>query len=338
MKTYKIAIIGAGAVSNLHAAAIKAVENAELAAIMDVAEGPANSFVERHGGKAYLDLDTMMDTEKPDVVIVAAPTFTHADYVERLAQRGVAVICEKPIEMSLEKARELAGSAEKHNIVLMLGYVLRFFPAYALAKDMYQRGELGEVMMAHCFRSATIPARGGWIIDPKLGKGAIQDMHIHDVDFLEYMFGQAESVYCHANRDHTGCFAHAFSAFNFSGGVKGVAECAFVTQNSYPFTTFMRICGTKASLEFRYRAGVADTQAVDYAVFTIYKSDEAAQVVEFEAINPYARQLEYFLDCVENGKQPEIVPIVDCLRSIAMLEAVHKSAETGKIVEVEKVD
>ena len=337
MKTYKIAIVGAGAVANLHAGAIKALDCAELAAVVDVVHENAEAFGARHCCLPYSDLEIMLDVEKPDAVILAVPTFLHCEYVERCGAKGVNVLCEKPVEMDLGRARKLIKSAETYGISLMIAQVVRFWQGYTDVKAMYDSGALGDVMMAYCHRSSTVPARGGWIIDPELGRGAIQDMHIHDVDFLEYLFGQAETVYTLAVKDYTGCFDHSFSSFTFPNGVKGVAECSFATKNSYPFTTFMRICGTKATVEYSYRAGVSDTKAVQNTGMTIFRDNEPPVAVALDEYDPYARQLEYFLNCVETGAAPEIVPHVDCLRNIAMLDAVRESAESGKVVEIEKI-
>ena len=337
MKNYKVAIVGAGAVSNMHAAAVKNLENAELVAVVDVAQDKADAFSNLHGCPAFLNLEEMVDAVHPDVAILSVPTFLHLDYVERCGVLGIHVLCEKPIEMGLEKARELIQSANDHNIRLMVAQVLRFWSGYTDVKAMYEKGELGDIMMAYLHRSSTVPARGGWIIDPELGRGSIQDMHIHDVDFLEYMFGQAETVFCHAIRDYTGCFNHAFSSFKFKNGVKGVAECSFANKNSYPFSSFMRIGGTKATVEYNYRAGVTDTKAVQNIGMTIFRDNEPPVRYELDEYDPYARQLEYFLTCVDEGKDPAVVPHIDSLRSIAMLDAVRESAVTEQVVNVVQV-
>jgi len=337
MKNYKVAIIGAGAVAGLHAAAIKAVDCAGLVAIVDVLPEKAEAFGALHGCKPYSDLEEMLDAEKPDVAILAIPTFLHCEYVERCGLKGVHVLCEKPIEMNLDQARKLIDNAKKYNIGLMIGQVVRFMQAYVKVKEMYDNGELGDVMMAYLHRSSTVPARGGWIIDPNLGRGSIQDMHIHDVDFLEYMFGQAKTVYAHAIRDYTGCFNQSFSSFTFPNGTKGVAECSFANKNSYPFTMSYRIGGTKATVEFYYRASVTDTKAVQNKSMVIFKDNEPPVTIGLNDEDAYALQLEYFLNCIETGKEPEIVPYIDNLRSIAMLDAVRESAETEKVVEVVQI-
>ena len=337
MKTYRIAIIGAGAVGGLHAAAIKALDHAELIAIVDVLEEKASAFGALHGCKPYTDLETMIGEEKPDIAILAIPTFLHCEYVGRCGAKGVNVLCEKPVEMDLGQARKLIQSAKDHKINLMVAQVVRFMQGYVEVKSMYDKGELGDIMMAYLHRSSTVPARGGWIIDPNLGRGSIQDMHIHDVDFLEYMFGPAATVYAHAIRDYTGCFDHCFSSFKFKNGVKAVAECSFANKNSYPFTMSLRIGGTKATVEYYYRASVLDTKAVQSRSMTIFRDNEPPLTVGLEEYDPYARQLEYFIGCIEAGKEPEIVPYIDNLRSIAMLDAVRESAETEKVVEVVEV-
>ncbi|MDR1586384.1 MAG: Gfo/Idh/MocA family oxidoreductase [Treponema sp.] len=331
---HRIAIIGGGAVAHNHAKAVRKIKNAELAAVCDVLAEKADAFAKQYECKAYADLDEMLDKETADTLILAVPTFLHAEYTERCAARGRHILCEKPMEMSLGDAKKMAASRKKYGVKLMIAQVVRFWPGYTDAKRMYEAGELGDILMAVFSRSSTVPARGGWIIDPEKGRGAIQDMHIHDIDFITWLFGPADRVFSHAVKDYTGCFDHVVSSVTFKNGIKAAAEAAFSMKNSYPFSTFFRISGTRATLEYRYRATVLDIRANVTAQMLLFRQDSPVEDISPTDYDPYQKQLEYFLECVDKDKSPETVPLEDSLRSISLLDAVRASAASGEIEKV----
>jgi len=332
-KEFSMAIVGAGAVANMHAAAIVSV-GARLTAVVDPIAEKADVLASRYGARVVPTLDELFAGELPDAAILSLPTFLHADYAEACAAKGIHILCEKPIEMSFEDAKRVAQSKKLHGVKLMVGQVVRFWPGYTDLRKMQQAGELGDILMAVFSRSSTVPARGGWIIDPEKGRGAIQDMHIHDIDFLSYLFGEADHVYSHAVRDYTGCFDHVISSVTFANGVRAVAEAAFSMRNSYPFSTFFRVCGTKATVEYRYRASVTNITDNKSCQMLVFRQDSPIETIEVEDCDPYARQLAYFLDCVEHDTETDVVPIEDSLRSIRLLDAVRASAASGKIESV----
>ena len=123
---YKIAIVGAGAVANIHGKAIKSLGNVSLVAVCDALQEKADDYAAKNECKPYINLEEMLDKEEIDVVILSLPTHLHADYVERCAVRGKQILLEKPIEMCLEDARKVVASRDKHGVKIMVGQVVRF--------------------------------------------------------------------------------------------------------------------------------------------------------------------------------------------------------------------
>lgn len=332
---YNIAAIGGGVVTNLHARAIAECKNAKLVAVCDTILERAESFAKQYGCNAYADFDSMIAQEKIDVAIICLPVFLHAKYAVRCAEAGIHVLCEKPMETDAAQARKLIQARDQHNIKMMVGHCVRFWPGYADVKKMLDTGELGDVLMASFSRASMVPARGGWILDPELGRGAIQDMLIHDVDFLNYLFGAGDSVYTNAVRDDTGCFNHVMANITFKNGIHATAQAAFTMKNNaYPFSTHFRICGTKATVEYRYQASVLDIQATPQASMMICRAGVPVEIVKIADDNAYVRQLAYFLDCIEHDRQPSMNPLESSLDSICLLDAIRKSAETEQIEKV----
>jgi predicted dehydrogenase len=330
----RIAIIGAGMISNSHAKALKNVENGTLCAIADINKEAADKFAKEYQCKAYYEVETMLQQEKPDGAIICLPTFLHAKYVEVCANYGVNVLCEKPVEMTVEATQKMLDVVDKSGIIFMVAQVVRFWPGYVEIKEMADSGELGDIYMAYASRCSTMQTWGNtWLNDPDKGAGAIQDMHVHDIDYLRHLCGEVDYVYCLGSKDDTKCWNHVMSSLSFKNGFKAVAEASFTMRSTYPFTMSLNVSGTKSTVEFIYRAGysIGDRDSVN-TVLRIFKDNEEPIEIVPEQYDPYEKQLSYFIELLETNKQPEIVPHQQNLDVIKAVCAIRESVDNNKIV------
>ncbi len=323
-------------ISRSHAAAIKALDNAALSAVVDINEKAAKSLAEENSCNAYTELEDMFRQEEVDAVIICLPTFLHEEYVKKCAQHKVAILCEKPVEMTVEATERILKAVKEADVIFMVAQVVRFWTGYTEIKAMKDAGELGDIYMAYASRCSVMQTWGNtWLVDPEKGAGAIQDMHVHDVDFLRYLCGEIDSVYCLANKDYTGCWNHAMSSMAFKNGEKAVAEAAFTMQEGYPFTMSLKVAGTKATVEFYYRAGfsIGERDSIDSQI-AIYQAGKKPIIKKPSMYDAYEKQLEYFISCVKTGKQPERVPHHENLEVMKAVCAIRESAESKKIIKL----
>ena len=119
-------------------------------------------------------------------------------------------------------------------------------------------------------------------------------------------------------------------------GIQALAEVSFTMQTGYPFSFSVSIVGTKATVEYSYSAGatIADRKN-SKSEMNIWRKNVGLEVKNIELYDAYKRQMEYFLNCVKENKQPEIITPEQSLEVITMIKALHRSADTGKIVEIE---
>jgi predicted dehydrogenase len=329
-----VGIIGAGLVSWSHAESIRNIDNACLKAVADILEEPGRALAKEFECDYYQDAEEMLKRADIQIVIIAIPTFLHEKYVTLCAQYGKHVLCEKPIEMTVEATKRMLDNVEKSGIIFMIGQVVRFWGGYTEIKKLYESGELGKVYMAYASRCSEIPKWGSkWMLDPEKGGGAIQELHVHDIDFLRYVFGEIDYVYCLANKDDTGCWNHAMSSIAFKSGEKAVAEAAYTMSSGYPFTMFFKAAGTKGTVEFYYKAGynIGERDASS-SELRIFRNNMEPVIMKIEQHDPYEDQFRYFLTCVEEGKQPERIPHHENLDVIQALVALRESADTGLII------
>lgn len=330
----KIAIIGCGLIAASHAQAVKAIENAELVAAFDTNPEASGRIAAQYGCITYDDPETMLTESCPDAVIICVPTFVHKDYVKLCAARGIHVLCEKPLERSVEACGELLDAVKKAGIIFMTAQVVRFWSGYVELKELFERGEIGDIYMMHLRRvSSRAGQYGQWLFDPALGGGAMHDMLVHDVDYLRYLAGPFESCYANATKDETGCYNNVMANIVHKNGVHALAEVSFTMQTGYPFSFSVHIVGTKATVEYSYSAGatIADRSG-SKTEMKLWRKDKGMEELSLQSYDAYERQLRYFVDCVEKGEQPKVITPEESFEVIEMIDALHRSADQKEII------
>lgn len=330
----KLVLIGCGLIAASHVQAIQKMEGARLAAVCDTNAAAAERLAAECGCPAYQDAARMLQEIKPEACIICVPTFLHEEYTKLCALQGVHVLCEKPLERSVEACGRLLEAVQNAGIVFMTAQVVRFWSGYAEIKDMVERGEVGTIYMAHLRRvSSRAGQYGQWLFNPSLGGGAMHDMLVHDIDFLRYLAGPFASCYANAVKDETGCYNNVMANVVHCNGMHAVAEVSFTMQTAYPFSFSLHLVGTKATVEYSYSAGatIADRSG-SKAELKVWEKDKGLKEIPLNGYDAYERQMRYFLDCVKHHTAPEIITPQQSYEVIEMIDALHRSADTGEII------
>jgi UDP-N-acetylglucosamine 3-dehydrogenase len=334
---HNIAIVGAGMISYSHANAIANLPDARLTAVCDINENSARSLGTKNDCPYFTDIITMLEQVKDiDIVIVTVPTFLHEEIVSICAKYKKHILCEKPLELTVEKTEKLLSHVHEANVIFMTAQVVRFWTGYSEIKEMHDNGEIGDVYLAYASRCSEMQSWGNtWLVDPKLGQGAILDMHVHDIDYLRYLLGPVDYVFSAARQDETRCYNSALSTLAFKNGSKAVAQTSFNMQKGYPFSMSLQIIGTLATIEMKYCAGsnIGQRDSIDSEI-RIFRKGKEQVIKKLDLYDGYTRQLEYFLDCVGKKVQPAKVPHDQNLEVIKIACAIRESAETEKIIKI----
>ena len=332
----KLAIVGCGLIARSHVNAVNGIENAFVAAVCDIKKEAAEVIGKEIGCPAYMDAEKMLDEIRPDAVVICVPTFVHEQYVAMCADRGIHVLCEKPLERTVSACEQLIHQVKKSKIIFMTAQVVRFWTGYTDIKRMFDNDEIGQVYMMHLRRvSSRAGQYGQWLFEPDLGGGAMHDMLVHDVDYLRYVAGPFEKAYANAVKDETGCYNNVMANIVHKNGIHAVAEVSFTMQTGYPFSFSLHIVGTKATVEYSYAAGATiAARSGSKSEMKIWRKDKGLEVVPVEEYDAYQKQMSYFLSCIKENKQPEIITPDQSLDVIKMVDAIHRSADNGEIVGV----
>lgn len=193
MKKLRIGIVGLGRVaSKTHIPVLKSFENVEVVAGAERNPDRAKRVQQMFGLKAVFDdYEQMYAAGGLDAVYVCLPNFLHRDACRKALERGLHVLCEKPMCMSAEEAREITELADERKFVLMPGYKKRYAPNFAKAKALIDSGLLGNVVQIQGVFMTPGPyiswdPKSDWYLDPKW-HGVIYDSGCHLVELLLYL-------------------------------------------------------------------------------------------------------------------------------------------------------
>ncbi|PID61806.1 MAG: inositol 2-dehydrogenase [Gammaproteobacteria bacterium] len=186
----KTALLGAGRIGQVHAENMSQPGLSELVAIADVHAPAAEELASRHGAEART-VDEILADASIDAVLVATSTDTHSDLIERAVDAGKAVLCEKPVDLSLARAQQSLQHVRSSGKPVMIGFNRRFDPNFAALKQAFDTGEIGkgEMLAITSFDPAPPPVEY-----VKVSGGLFRDMMIHDFDIACWIMGGAPEV------------------------------------------------------------------------------------------------------------------------------------------------
>jgi predicted dehydrogenase len=306
----KVGILGMGGMGWFHAARYLRLPNARIAAIADIvperleareavqiniSDGDAAfdaSEVEKYG--EAMDLIEGADV---DVIDICLPTHLHAPYAIAALEAGHHVLCEKPMALSVDAADEMIDAAKRADRRLMIAHVIRFWPEYAFLRDLITNERYGVLRSLNMWRLGGRPgwAPDNWFLDPARSGGAILDLHIHDVDYVNALFGAPDHVYA------TGRISKAaktydviHACFGYEGGPQ-VHMHAGWSAAQIPF---------RAGFEAWFDVAFLSYRGGELRLFDDLE-EVASKVVDLPDGDGYLGEIAYFLECVEAGKSPD---------------------------------
>ncbi len=146
-----------------------------------------------HDFHLYTSVDEMLENEELDMVSVVTPTFEHCAITLKCLKKGIHVLCEKPMALSVKHCQLMIDTAKETGKKLMIGQCLRFSPDYRFIKETIEKGTFGKVFGAFFYRGGS-PTSTFWFRNREKGGGALFDQHIHDVDMVNWLFGVPKAV------------------------------------------------------------------------------------------------------------------------------------------------
>ena len=312
MKKLGVAVIGTGFWGRNHARVFKELEETELLAVCDIDAERAKNVAKQFGAKPYTNVGKMLKRKDIEAVSVCTWSTSLAKEALKALNAGKHVLVEKPMAANTKQALKLLESAEKKDLHLTVGFLMRFIPGIQHIKKTVESKALGEIVCATAKRVSQWPERIGDV-------GVVKDLAIHDIDIMRYLFDEDPiAVYAKTgSMKHRKFEDYAQIMLTFHGGKSAFIESNWLT----PYKTrILTVTGSKAIMKLDYI-----TQEL-----TIENEKETVQP-RYPWQEPLKLELQHFARCVL-GKEKPLITGMDGLKALKIAEAALKSSKTGKIV------
>jgi len=340
MQRTKVAILGAGFISDIHLECYhRFIPEAEVVAVYARNAEKAKDFAAKHHiGKWYNDVDLLINESGCEIVDICLPNFLHADACIKAAKAGKHIIIEKPLAVTLEEADAMIDACKKAGVKLMYAEELCFAPKYERVRHLVKEGAVGEVYMLKQSEKHSGP-HTDWFYDVNLaGGGVLMDMGCHAMEWFRWMLGnaKAKSVYASMStvyhKERTKGEDNSIVIIEFENGVTAVAENSWAKHGGMDDRS--EVHGTGGVI---YADLFMGNSAISYSKhgygYAMEKADTTVGwsfTVFEEAFNQgYPHELQHFVDCVRNNKEP-LVTGEDGRVVLEILYAAYASAGQGK--------
>ena len=188
MNKIKIAVAGLGRIGKIHLNNLcRNFSEIEVVAVMDLMDNSKETADEYNIPLFLKNFDSLLSITELDAVVICSPTDTHADYVVKAALAGKHIFCEKPLDLSLEKVKEVLTTVEESKVKLMLGFNRRFDPEFRKIRELVINGTIGDPQILKITSRDPGPPPISYI---KVSGGIFLDMTIHDFDMARYISGK----------------------------------------------------------------------------------------------------------------------------------------------------
>jgi myo-inositol 2-dehydrogenase/D-chiro-inositol 1-dehydrogenase len=329
MKTF--ALFGAGRIGRIHAANIAAHGAARLKYVVDV-DGDAARRIAEPAGAAVADAATALADAAVDALLVASPTDTHASLIEAGAAAGKAVLCEKPVDLDVARARRAVAAAERAGVLLAIGFNRRYDPSFRRIRAGIDAGEIGAVETVLIVSRDPSPPPVAYV---ERSGGMFRDMTIHDLDMARWLLGE-EPVEVTA---HGSCLVDpgigaagdidtAAVTLRTAGG--RIAQVANSRRAAFGYDQRIEVCGAKGM----FAAGNRRATSVEHATSAGYARDPALPFFLERYADAYRLELDAFVRRL-HGEPADLVSGGDGVRALEIAEACDRSLHSRATVELE---
>jgi len=347
-KTLKVGVIGVGGIAGAHFPGWAESPDAELAALADPAAAALEKAGEEQGvGLLYEDPLELIHNPDIDIVDICTPNRYHAPLAVAAMNAGKHVMCEKPLAPTPDEIRHMIETRDRTGKMLMTAQHFRFDPSVAALKAEIDAGNLGDIYHTRAWwlRRCLAPVRPGFIMRQHSGGGPCIDLGVHVLDLALWMMGHPKPLTVSGVTQAK--LAHQPGAFSNWGG--RIPDTFDVEEFAAAFVRFEN--GATLILEVSWLLH-HETQGDDTHLWlygdkggghwpspsVVSQDNEACRLdsrslTYEEGVKAHARECVVFADAVANGK-PSPVPAEQSLDVQVILDALYRSAETGREIEL----
>ncbi|HCC33691.1 MAG TPA: oxidoreductase [Clostridiales bacterium] len=209
-----VGVIGTGRAGRVHAQNFaRHVPEARLVAVYDPDPVSAGEVAQQLGARFCPSLEQLLAEPSLDAVVIAAPTPFHADLVTAAAEAGKAILCEKPLALTVEEAQRMAAVVADRGVVFVMAFMRRFDQGFLRGRQLIEEGAIGvPLMVKSTGKGPGLPPRWAW--DVARSNGMLGEVNSHDFDCLRFLTGREfEWVFAVAHNNKCPELAREFPDF-----------------------------------------------------------------------------------------------------------------------------
>lgn len=333
-KQVNVAVVGLGFMGVTHLRAYQQTEGARITAVCDAVRLPVNGVLPGVAGnvkksddidlgshvKVFRKLEEVLADPEVDLVDLCTPTPLHPEQAIASLRAGKKVLCEKPLARTAAGAREIVEVEKTSPGFLMPAMCMRFWPGWSWLKQTLDQKTYGEIYAARFRRLSEMPGwskQGTYTGGNDLG-GALFDLHIHDTDFVQFLFGRPESVFSSGVVRPSGSIDHVVTHYLYPGGPTVYAEGSWLLAKGFQMAYTVHC--ERATLDFDLARGPEALQVAEMG--------QAPRTLKFDGPDGYGEEIRYVVSCAQTGQRPSTVTAADGLSALEICEAEEKSVHT----------
>ena len=314
MKKLGAAVIGTGFWGRNHARIYREIGSTELVAVCDVNRVRAKAVADQFRVKAYTNSTQMLKNQDVDAVSICTWSTKLGKETLKALKSGKHVLVEKPMANDAKQAETLLETAEKNDLHLTVGFLMRFIPGLQHIRESVENKKIGELVCATAKRVSKWPERIGDV-------GVVKDTAIHDIDVTRYVFNEDPiGVYAKTgSMRHRKFEDYAQIMLTFKDGKSVFIESNWIT----PYKTrIITVTGSKAIMR------------LDYITQKLWIEDAKANLqLRRSWKEPLKLELQHFADCILEKKKP-IITGVDGLKALKIAEAALRSSAKNRAIKL----
>ena len=334
MKKNRFVLVGLGRIGIIHLDNLLQIHNVEVVAVMDSQEEALKYARDKGIAIITTTYSELLNINDIDAVIICSPTNTHADYIELAAKKGINIFCEKPLDLSLKRVKEVLQVVEKMNVKLMIGFNRRFDKEFKKIYNVVQNGNIGDHHLVKITSRDPAPPPISYI---KTSGGLFLDMTIHDFDMARFIVQkEVDEVYAKGavlidpQIGHVGDIDTAVVTLTYTDGTMAVIDNS--RKAAYGYDQRLEIFGSKGMV--KAENNLQDSHQL-YTSQGAYRSLPLHFFLE-RYVEAYKTEMIDFINSLKNG---QIVPTNgnDALQSLKIGLAAIKSINENRVVKLSEI-
>jgi predicted dehydrogenase len=308
----RIAVLGLGFMGSMHLKWIMRDPRVQLAAVASEIPaqltGDLSSVKGNIGGpgevydfsqvRKYTDPFEAVQDPHIEAVDICLPTNLHRDVAVAALRAGKHVLLEKPMALDGGDTDKILAEARQSGGIFMVAHVVRFFGAYRVLREWLRSGRLGAIRSAVFRRRCPAPAASKWIYNKAISGGGAFDLLIHDVDQCISLFGLPETLAADGYEDMPAGIDQLSGHLYYRDIGSVTVMGGWHHRSGYPFAQEFTVSADGGTLEYS-SAG---------RPLALYGANGTAEQLPVPEMDGYRAELEYFLECCESGRAPELCP------------------------------